>query len=154
MNLIFFSSMNLIKSNTVTILFFKKVYISIFTFSLYSVLSDLMNQIFIFNIHDCSERSHLGNRVLSITIVYQKVITNFLNYFFLFVVFCWSKEIFNSSIEYFHFSMVIGVIRYSIDSKNSFRFLHFFRKLFKYSHHLSVSCQLGILYRMKHFLDS
>ena len=55
--------------------------------SLYCVLSDLMNQIFILNIHHSFERSHLCSRMLSIIIVYKKVINRF---FKLYLSFWWS----------------------------------------------------------------
>ena len=65
--------------------------------------------------------SHLRSQVLYIVLVYRKVIIwFFLIIFFYFVVFCWGKEILNSSIGYLHCYLVLRVVKYSIDSSNSF----------------------------------
>ena len=65
---------------------FQKVSVSIHPLlSFYCVLEDFMHQIFIFIIHDWSERSHLRSWVLSIVLVYQKVIKSFFKLYFSFL---------------------------------------------------------------------
>ena len=59
--------------------------------------------------------------------------------FFLFVVFCLNQEILNSSMEFLHCSMVLRVIRDSINSSNSFRFTNLFKNIvFELSYFISL----------------
>ena len=100
---------------------FKKIFCNIFALCLLlSVLSDLLNQILIFIIHHCYERSHLRIRALSVEKEYQKVIIRFFNYTFPFCGILLRQR--NSSIGYLLWYLVLRVIRYSIDSRNSFWF--------------------------------
>ena len=54
--------------------------------------------------------------MLSIVLIYQKVIIRFFKLFFSFVVVWWVKEILNSFIGYIHCSLALRVIMYSIYS--------------------------------------
>ena len=104
--------------------------------SLNRVFLDLINQIFILNIHHCFERSYLRYIILSCFSISEVIIRFFEIMFFLFMVFCWGQEILNCSTEYLHCSWMMRVIMYSIDSSNSFWFTktlgHCFRTLFIY----------------------
>ena len=85
------------------------------------VLFDLISQILIFDIHHCSEKSHISSRVLSIVLVYQKVIIWFFKlYFFCFVVFCRDQHNLSRFIGYLHCSLVLRIIMHSIDSNIPF----------------------------------
>ena len=102
---------------------FKNFLFAFSLFFLYSVLSDLMNQIFILNIHDCSESSYLRSLMLSIVLVYQKFVIRF------YEIFLWAfaeVNFFHSSIECLHCYLMPKAIKYSIDSRKSFRFTNFF----------------------------
>ena len=144
LNLTCFSLMNLIKLSTLSILYFKKSQISYHLPSFSRILSDLMNQIFIFIIHDCSKSSHLRSQVLSIVIVYKKVIKRLLIYIF----FLWSLAEEKKIKQFYwilHFYLVLRVVMHSIDSSNSLRIIKMLQNIVLNYLHLPVWCQLGIL---------
>ena len=129
--MLFVDKSNKIKYSFYTV-FIKKSFCNIFAFYLFfnRVFLVLLNQIFILNIHDCSERNHLRIQVFSIVLVYQKVIIRFFKLYFSFCSLSQGQEILNNFIEYLHSSFALRVIWYSIDSYNSFRFTIFLRTLF------------------------
>ena len=124
--------MNLIKLNNLSMLFFQKSLCkhlhSLFSFN--RVLLYLLNQNFMLIIHHCSERIHLCSWVLSIVHVYQKVINKLFKLFFPYVFFHKVNKILTVLLDKFTAPWHWGVIRYSIDSSDSFRFTKFSITLF------------------------
>ena len=91
---------------------------------------DLLNQIFIFIIHHCFERNYLCSRVLSIVLVYRKIILRLFKLYFFFFFWSFTRSR-NFEQFYWILSLLLGseVIMYSIDSSNSFRFTKFFKNI-------------------------